>query len=199
MPVTMIPHLRWASRASQPLRFFSPPHASQVIFYYTIFRSFVHARISCHEGKSSFRMCASPPIAHCTEIFLEGKWPQPALIDECVELCPVIWNVSEKPEQSFFLEKAARRALVCIKNAPLRDSVKLLSSKGEHSPALGLISVFLQIYLRQGGKTGLQFLATGDGIGHLAVVEPFIGCHIKVTCAGQAEDDSLLLAGLLAF
>lgn len=52
--------------------------------------------------------------------------------------------------------------------------------------------------LGQGGKAGLQLGVSGDVIRHLAVVELLIGHHVKVAGAGQAKDDGLFLAGLLA-
>ena len=55
-----------------------------------------------------------------------------------------------------------------MKNAPLRDSVKLLSSKGEHSPALGLISVFLQIYLGRVAKMA----SSSSSLGMVSVILP---------------------------
>ena len=38
----------------------------------------------------------------------------------------------------------------------------------------------------------------GDVVAHLAIVELLIGHHVKVAGAGQAKDDGLFLAGLLA-
>ena len=38
-----------------------------------------------------------------------------------------------------------------------------------------------------------------DVIAHLAVVELLISCHIEISGSGQAEEDRLLLTGLLTF
>ena len=40
--------------------------------------------------------------------------------------------------------------------------------------------------------------SVGDVVAHLAIVELLIGHHVKVAGAGQAKDDGLFLAGLLA-
>ena len=47
-------------------------------------------------------------------------------------------------------------------------------------------------------KALLQVGIGGDVVAHLAIVELFVGHHVKVAGAGQAKDDSLFLAGLLA-
>ena len=52
--------------------------------------------------------------------------------------------------------------------------------------------------LGQAGEACLQLLVGGDVVGHLAVVELLVGHHVEVAGAGQAEEDGLFLAGLLA-
>ena len=47
-------------------------------------------------------------------------------------------------------------------------------------------------------KALLQVGIGGDVVAHLAIVELLIGHHVKVAGAGQAKDDGLFLAGLLA-
>ena len=47
-------------------------------------------------------------------------------------------------------------------------------------------------------KALLQVGIGGDVVGHLAVVELLVGHHVKVAGAGQAKDDGLFLASLLA-
>lgn len=44
----------------------------------------------------------------------------------------------------------------------------------------------------------LQLGVRGDIVLHLAVVELLVGHHVEVARAGEAEEDGLLLAGLLA-
>ena len=50
----------------------------------------------------------------------------------------------------------------------------------------------------QRGKAALQLLVAGDVVRHQPVIELLIGYQIEIARAGQAEDDRLLLAGLLA-
>ena len=47
-------------------------------------------------------------------------------------------------------------------------------------------------------KAPLQVGIGGDVVAHLAIVELLVGHHVKVAGAGQAKDDGLFLAGLLA-
>ena len=47
-------------------------------------------------------------------------------------------------------------------------------------------------------KALLQVGIGGDVVAHLAIVELLVGHHVKVAGAGQAKDDGLFLAGLLA-
>ena len=47
-------------------------------------------------------------------------------------------------------------------------------------------------------KALLQVGIGGDVVAHLAIVELIVGNHVKVAGAGQAKDDGLFLAGLLA-
>lgn len=47
-------------------------------------------------------------------------------------------------------------------------------------------------------KALLQVGIGGDVVTHLAIVELLIGHHVKVAGAGQAKDNGLFLAGLLA-
>ena len=47
-------------------------------------------------------------------------------------------------------------------------------------------------------KALLQVGIGGDVVAHLAIVELLVGNHVKVAGAGQAKDDGLFLAGLLA-
>ena len=47
-------------------------------------------------------------------------------------------------------------------------------------------------------KALLQAGIGGDVVAHLAIVELLVGNHVKVAGAGQAKDDGLFLAGLLA-
>ena len=53
-------------------------------------------------------------------------------------------------------------------------------------------------HLGQRGEAGFQFRVGGDVVRHLAVVELFVGHHVEVAGARQAEDNGLCLAGLLA-
>ena len=47
-------------------------------------------------------------------------------------------------------------------------------------------------------KALLQVGIGGDVVAHLAIMELLVGHHVKVAGAGQAKDDGLFLAGLLA-
>ena len=49
-----------------------------------------------------------------------------------------------------------------------------------------------------GGEAPLQVLVGGDDVAHLAIVVLAVGHHVEVAGAGQAKDDGLFLAGLLA-
>ena len=54
------------------------------------------------------------------------------------------------------------------------------------------------VELGQAGEALGQVLVGGDVVAHLAIMELLIGHHVKVAGAGQAKDDGLFLAGLLA-
>ena len=62
----------------------------------------------------------------------------------------------------------------------------------------GCMRKFSAIHLRQLCDACGQLFVGRDGIGHLVVVELLVGGHVEVARAGQAEDDGLFLAGLLA-
>lgn len=53
--------------------------------------------------------------------------------------------------------------------------------------------------LREGREARGQLLVGGDGVGHGAVVEGFVGVEIEIARAGEAEEDRLLFARFLAF
>ena len=46
-------------------------------------------------------------------------------------------------------------------------------------------------HLGQRGEAGFQFRVGGDVVRHLAVVELFVGHHVEVAGARQAEDNGL--------
>ena len=53
--------------------------------------------------------------------------------------------------------------------------------------------------LREGREARGQLLVGGDGVGHGAVVEGFVGVEIEIASAGEAEEDRLFFACFLAF
>ena len=57
---------------------------------------------------------------------------------------------------------------------------------------------FSAFHLRQLRNACGQLFVGRDGIGHLVVVELLVGDEIEIAGAGEAEDDGLFLAGLLA-
>ena len=57
---------------------------------------------------------------------------------------------------------------------------------------------FSALHLRQLCDACGQLFVGRDGIGHLVVVELLVGDEIEIAGAGEAEDDGLFLAGLLA-
>lgn len=92
-------------------------------------------------------------------------------------------------------------AVFCLQKMVCRKGEACSRDRECASPLFSNYSIGSDLVAGEPGnavKALLQVGIGGDVVTHLAIVELLIGHHVKVAGAGQAKDDGLFLAGLLA-
>ena len=84
---------------------------------------------------------------------------------------------------------------LCQSEKPIKQQQPQLCSRG---CCCHIVFLFHARHFRECGDALRKLGVGGDVVGHQAVVELLVGGHVEIAGAGQAEDDVLGLAGLLA-